>query len=90
LIDVEALKCSYDAEQSGLKVLRSGSGRGAVGPRSGGGRDEKSAAIPSADSVYASSSAEDRSKPRISGGNGAHASYLHADAAESRTASAAS
>ncbi len=42
LIDTEQLNHhDYDAEWSGLEALRSGSGRPAVGPRSGGGRGPK-------------------------------------------------
>ncbi len=42
LIDTEQLNNhDYDAERSGLEALRSGSGRPAVGPRSGGGRGPK-------------------------------------------------
>lgn len=42
LIDIEALECVYDAARSGQHDARSASGRGAVGPRSAGGRGEKS------------------------------------------------
>lgn len=38
LIDVEALRCDYDAERSGAEALRSALGRGAVGGQSGPGR----------------------------------------------------
>ncbi len=38
LIDVEALRCAYDGERSGQHVGWSGSGRPAVGVRSGGSR----------------------------------------------------
>src|SRR5262249_41334725 len=41
LIDGEALRCEYDGERSGVKPVRSGSGRPAVGGRSAGGRDNK-------------------------------------------------
>jgi DNA primase len=42
LIDVEALRREYDGERSGPEVVRSGSGRGAVGGQSVGSRDEGS------------------------------------------------
>lgn len=39
LIDVSDLdECNYDSSRSGLQAIRSGAGRGSVGPRSGGGR----------------------------------------------------
>jgi DNA primase len=46
LIDIERLKHTYDAERSGLNGARSALGRGAVGARSGGGRDSKNAGTP--------------------------------------------
>jgi hypothetical protein len=44
LIDIEALQCAYDAARSGQDEPQSAPGRGAVGPRSAGGRGEESAA----------------------------------------------
>jgi len=44
LIDVEALRRSYDAHRSGVNDHRSGSGRPPVGGRSGGGRGDEVAA----------------------------------------------
>jgi hypothetical protein len=41
LIDVAALKCSYDKNKSGVNANLSGSSRPQVGPKSGGGRDSK-------------------------------------------------
>jgi hypothetical protein len=41
LIDIEALRAAYDADRSGQNGVRSGVGRGVVGPRSAGGRVEK-------------------------------------------------
>ena len=46
LIDVEALRCAYDAERSGQAESRSGSGRPVVGGQSVGGRMNESAAPP--------------------------------------------
>jgi DNA primase len=46
LIDVEALRHAYDGARSGSNDGRSAHGRGAVGPRSVGGRDSASAAEP--------------------------------------------
>lgn len=42
LADIEALRHAYDAARSGLEAARSGSGRGAAGPRPGPGRDPDS------------------------------------------------
>lgn len=42
LIDVEALRCMYDAQRSGVNAERSGSGRPLVGDRSAGGRGVES------------------------------------------------
>jgi hypothetical protein len=41
LLDIEALKQDYDGERSGPEAVRSGSGRGAVGGQSVGGRGEE-------------------------------------------------
>ncbi|OGS99453.1 MAG: DNA primase [Gallionellales bacterium RIFCSPLOWO2_12_FULL_59_22] len=46
LADIEALACAYDGARSGSKEAWSGSGRGAVAPRSGGGRVDESPAKP--------------------------------------------
>jgi DNA primase len=46
LADIEALKCAYDVAWSGQNDARSGPGRGAVGPRSVGGRDGETAEEP--------------------------------------------
>jgi DNA primase len=47
LIEAEGLGQLYDPNRSGLKANRSGAGRGAVGPRSGGGPGPKIDAEPS-------------------------------------------
>ena len=44
LADIGALRCAYDGARSGSKDAWSGSGRGLVAPRSGGGRDNESPA----------------------------------------------
>jgi DNA primase len=51
LADIEALACAYDGARSGLNEAWSGSGRGVVGPRSGGGRGNESTAKPSSTGV---------------------------------------
>ena len=53
LADVEALRCAYDGARSGQSDVRSGSGRGAVGPRSVGGRAGEAAAEPASKRVGA-------------------------------------
>ena len=73
LIDVEALRCDYDAERSGSPALRSALGRGAVGSPSGPGRGDELAAI--ADETAANGAPVlDRAKTHGTG-NGAPASY---------------
>ncbi len=49
LADIEALACAYDAARSGQNDPWSGSGRGAVGPRSVGGRGQQNAAEPASE-----------------------------------------
>lgn len=44
LIEIEALKCVYDASRSGASDTQSAPGRGAVGPWSAGGREDQSPA----------------------------------------------
>ena len=51
LIEIERLKHVYDAGRSGVNARRSAPGRGAVGPQSGDGQDDKSTANPHASSV---------------------------------------
>jgi DNA primase catalytic core len=51
LADIEALACAYDGARSGQTAAWSGSGRGSVGPRSVGGRDNESPAKPSSTGV---------------------------------------
>jgi len=46
LADIEVLRCAYDGARSGGKDAWAGSGRGAVAPRSGGGRGDQSPAKP--------------------------------------------
>jgi len=74
LADIEALKHAYDAARSGQNPERSGSGRGPVGPRSGGGRGEAIAGEPHG-SGLCSESSEKTSPTRIKGGNGEEPSY---------------
>ncbi|MGO9803918.1 MAG: CHC2 zinc finger domain-containing protein [Steroidobacteraceae bacterium] len=74
LIDVEALRCDYDAERSGLEALRSALGRGVVGGQSGPGRSGELTAI--ADETAANRAPVlDRAKTHGTG-NGAPASYV--------------
>jgi DNA primase catalytic core len=58
LIDVDALKHAYDLPRSGVNGERSGSGRGLVGPRSGGGREDKSAKTSNKLNTYVKSPSE--------------------------------
>jgi DNA primase catalytic core len=67
LIEVEQLKCAYDAERSGAKADRSGPGRPLVGPRSWGGRTEPSTAQPQSARDCGESSA---STPKSHGSRG--------------------
>lgn len=55
LIDTDRLKADYDANRSGSDARRSGSGPGAVGPRSGGGRDQKNRTTARPDAPLAAS-----------------------------------
>jgi hypothetical protein len=74
LIEVEQLRFSYDAERSGAKADRSGSGRPPVGPRSGGGRTDASAAEPLSAPLSEESTAS-TPKSHRSRGNGQDRSY---------------
>ena len=51
LADIEALACAYDGARSGQTAAWSGSGRGPVGPRTVGGRDNESPAKPSSTGI---------------------------------------
>ena len=64
LIDVEALRCTYEVERSGVNEHRSGSGRPPVGGRSGGGRGAENASPPEESSSLAAS--------RVNGAENAH------------------
>jgi DNA primase catalytic core len=64
LIDVEALRCNYEVERSGVNEHRSGSGRPPVGGRSGGGRGAENASPPEESSSLAAS--------RVNGAENAH------------------
>lgn len=74
LIEVEQLKCTYDAERSGPKANRSGSGRPLVGPRSGVGRTDASSAAPRSTPLSEESTAS-TPKSHSSRGNGRDRSY---------------
>ena len=56
LIDVDALRCAYDAERSGQSAERSGSGRPVVGGQSADGRDAQSASAAEKHSTSSASS----------------------------------
>jgi DNA primase catalytic core len=75
LIDVEQLKRTYGADRSGSNADRSGPGRPLVGPRSGDGRGEPSAAEPASTDV---SEALTRNKPktRLLRSNGQDGGYV--------------
>jgi DNA primase len=74
LIEVDQLKCTYDAERSGAKADRSGPGRPPVGPRSGGGRTDTSSAARRSTPLSEESTAS-TPKSHRSGGNGQDRSY---------------
>jgi DNA primase catalytic core len=74
LIDIEQLKCSYDAERSGIKADRSGRGRPPVGPRSGVGRTDASSAAPHS-TPLSEESTDSTPKSHRSRGNGQDRSY---------------
>lgn len=75
LIDAEALAAhAYDAERSGVNAERSGSGRGAVGPRSGVGRADENALTARGESASRDSSADER-KTHVSGDGDDRPSY---------------
>ncbi|MCU7850446.1 MAG: toprim domain-containing protein [Candidatus Thiodiazotropha sp. (ex Lucinoma kastoroae)] len=85
LMDVAGLKQAYDANRSGQKGERSGSGRGAVAPRSGGGQGSKTTAQARQDK--ASSLDEDKTTPEALIGNknsgasyNGHTEAIHNDA----------
>lgn len=67
LIDVEALERAYDSERSGANAERSGSGRGAVGPRTGSGRVDEIAGKPRGSGVSSESLSPSR-KTHVPGG----------------------
>ncbi|MFN9503672.1 MAG: CHC2 zinc finger domain-containing protein [Rubrivivax sp.] len=68
LIDVQSLEaCDYDARRSGVKAEWSAPGRGAVGQRSGPGRQGQPAAKPALARVPAETASEN-SQAHISGG----------------------
>lgn len=74
LLDVEALRCDYDAERSGSLAPQSALGRGVVGGQPGAGREGEVA--PLADETAAPRAPLlDRSKTHGTG-NGAPASYV--------------
>jgi hypothetical protein len=83
LIDVEALRCMYDVQRSGVNDERSGSGRPSVGVGSAGGRTAESPK--SADKI---SSKETLTATSLTShgtrSEGAVASYVNALAASSR------
>jgi len=66
LIDVTTLGHLYEAERSGPNADRSGSGRGAVGLRSGGGRLGENAPTPGSESASSDSTAK-RARMHVSG-----------------------
>jgi hypothetical protein len=74
LIEVEQLKCTYDADRSEVNADRSGSSRPLVGPRSGDGRTKptagEQASMPISQELAASSP-----KSHSSRGNGQDRSY---------------
>jgi hypothetical protein len=76
LIDVEALRCAYDAERSGVNANRSGVGRGLVGPSSGGGRGDELRVDAGKSSAKAESTAKDQ-KTHGTRSNGNGALYAH-------------
>jgi DNA primase catalytic core len=75
LIEVEQLKCIYDAERSGARADRSGPGRPLVGLRSGAGRTDASTAEPLSTPLSEESTAS-TPKSHRSRGNGQDRSYL--------------
>jgi DNA primase len=84
LIDAEQLKRTYGPDRSGVNEGQSGSGRPVVGPRSGGGRTEPSAAAPASADV-SEASTKKKTKPHLSRGNGQDGGYVPAPlAAHSR------
>ena len=82
LIDVEALEHAYDAERSGVKGERSGSGRPSVGVRTGVGRGGEIAPSARAESASSESRAK-TSKTHIKGNGGADGPVLPLAAAAS-------
>jgi DNA primase len=82
LIDVEALRCVYDTQWSGLEGAQSASGRGAVGTQSAGGRPDAEHESAGNPSVNAASSADQR-KTHGTRSSGAGSSYPHPLAASS-------
>ena len=74
LIDVEALRCAYDAERSGQNAHRSAPGRPPVGGWSGGGRGDEMSREQVSARVSEDSSPKD-AKTHVSKGNGKNSSY---------------
>jgi hypothetical protein len=74
LADIEALRHAYDGARSGSSEARSAPGRGLVGPRSVGGRDDTSAAKPAAMRL-ADDEADDDAQTHCSRLNGSTSSY---------------
>ena len=74
LADIEALRCAYDGARSGQTAAWSGSGRGAVGPRSGGGRDNELPVKPSSTGI-AEDMPDDDSETHLLHQSGKIASY---------------
>ena len=85
LADIEALGRAYDGARSGQNEVRSGSGRGAVGPWSVGGRGGESSAEPTSTRVPDESS-EESSETHCSAPMRKRASYVQAVAAASLAA----
>jgi DNA primase catalytic core len=74
LIDIESLRCSYDAERSGVSEAQSGAGRLAVGVQAGLGRSAESLATAEKTSASRVSLAIEP-KTHVSTGNTRAASY---------------
>lgn len=80
LIDVEALRCAYDARRSGQTPGWSGVGRAGVGAQSGGDRVTESLGNPDKTCLVAESSTQ-HEKPHGTRLNGHEASYVPESAA---------